>query len=76
MTHRVGPKGQVVIPKELRDALGIAPGDEVLFWTHEDHIAVRPQRSSRPLKGRFTGRALVDALGRERLADRRREARE
>ncbi|MEQ8717746.1 MAG: AbrB/MazE/SpoVT family DNA-binding domain-containing protein [Acidimicrobiales bacterium] len=40
MTHRVGPKGQVVIPKELRDEFGIEPGDEVSFWRHGDHVAV------------------------------------
>ncbi len=31
MTHKVGPKGQVVLPKPLRSELGIQPGDEVLF---------------------------------------------
>lgn len=28
---RVTTKGQVTIPKEIRDALGIKPGDEVAF---------------------------------------------
>ena len=31
MTHRVGTKGQVVIPVELRTKLGLQPGDEVEF---------------------------------------------
>lgn len=74
MTHRVGPKGQVVIPKELRDELGIAPGDEVSFWRHDDHVAVRPASQRRALRGRFEATALVDALVAERDADRRRES--
>jgi AbrB family looped-hinge helix DNA binding protein len=73
MTHRVGPKGQVVIPKELRDELGIEPGDEVSFWRHGDHVAVRPTARRRPLRGRFRGSPLVDELAAERAADSARE---
>jgi AbrB family looped-hinge helix DNA binding protein len=73
MTHRVGPKGQVVIPKELRDQLGIEPGDEVSFWYHEDHVAVRPAAHRSPLRGRFAGTELTDELERERAADRARD---
>ncbi len=75
MTHRVGPKGQVVIPKELRDELGIEPGDEVSFWRQGNHVAVRPASQRRELRGRFEGTALVDALASEREADCRRESR-
>lgn len=73
MTHRVGPKGQVVIPKELRDELGIEPGDEVSFWLDDDHVAVRPTSLRRPLKARFAGSDLVAELARERAVDRRSE---
>ncbi len=74
MTHRVGPKGQVVIPKALREDLGIEPGDEVSFWRHEDHVAVRPAGRQRPLRGRFRGSNLTQELERERAVDRTREA--
>lgn len=75
MTHRVGPKGQVVIPKELRDELGIEPGDEVSFWRDGDHVALRPTRQTPPLRGRFRGLSLTDDLLAERAADRSREDR-
>jgi len=74
MTHKVGPKGQVVIPKEIRDQLGIEPGDEVSFWREDDHVAVRPVGAARPLKGRYPGASLTDLLERERAADRERES--
>lgn len=73
MTHRVGPKGQVVIPKQLREELGIEPGDEVSFWLHDDHVAVRPAAGGRPLRGRFRGLRLTGELERERIAERRRD---
>ncbi|HML49459.1 MAG TPA: AbrB/MazE/SpoVT family DNA-binding domain-containing protein, partial [Clostridia bacterium] len=28
---KVGPKGQIVIPKEVRDMFGIQPGDSLLL---------------------------------------------
>lgn len=73
MTHRVGPKGQVVIPKELRDELGIEPGDEVSFWRDGDHIAMRPAHRYSPLRGRFKRAGLREILEAERAADRDRE---
>jgi antitoxin PrlF len=74
MTHRVGAKGQVVIPKELRDELGIAPGDEVSFWRDGDHVAMRAARDRPPLRGRFRGSDLAAALEADRAVDRRRES--
>ncbi len=74
MTHRVGAKGQVVIPKDLRDELGIEPGDEVSFWLDGDHVAVQPAHRRRPLRGRFRSSRLTTELERERTADRTREA--
>ena len=73
MTHRVGPKGQVVIPKELRDELGIEPGDEINFWRDGDHVVLRPGNARPSLRGRFNGAGLADVLAAERRADQVRE---
>ncbi|MGH8929069.1 MAG: AbrB/MazE/SpoVT family DNA-binding domain-containing protein [Egibacteraceae bacterium] len=75
MTYKIGLKGQVVIPKELRDELGIRPGDELVFWLEGDHLAARLTRSVRSLKGRFRGSALTEVLEAERQKDREREGR-
>ncbi len=54
---RVTGKGQVTIPKDLRDALGIGAGTEVEFDLHEDTIVVR--KSDR---GPSRGRRLAERL--------------
>jgi AbrB family looped-hinge helix DNA binding protein len=41
MTYRVGPKGQVVIPKSIRDRLGIATGDEVVVEQDGREVRIR-----------------------------------
>lgn len=38
---RVTTKGQVTIPKEIRDALGIEPGDEVTFEESDSGYEIR-----------------------------------
>ena len=40
---KMGPKGQIVIPKGARDLLGIRPGDTVLILADSDRgIAILP----------------------------------
>ena len=42
---KVGEKGQIVIPKEMRDMFGIKPGDTVILLADEKHgIAIPPKR--------------------------------
>lgn len=40
-TTRITRKGQVTIPKELREEFGLEEGDEVLWQKAEDGIRVR-----------------------------------
>ena len=35
-TVKVGPKGQIVIPAEVREMFGIEPGDELLLLGDEE----------------------------------------
>ncbi len=73
MTSRVGPKGQVVIPKELRDQLGIQPGDRMDFWLEGDHVAGHRAEPATPLRGRIRGQSLTSELVAQRAHERERE---
>ncbi len=41
ISSKVGPKGQVVIPKVLRDAFKITPGSNVVFSIDGDKLILR-----------------------------------
>ena len=50
-------KGQITLPKSLRDALGLTAGDKVLFTAEGDGFRLaRVSRDARELKGFFAGR--------------------
>jgi AbrB family looped-hinge helix DNA binding protein len=36
------PKGQIIIPKDIRDALGIEPGKSVSVKLVKDHVEIKP----------------------------------
>jgi len=81
MTHKVGPKGQVVLPKAMRDRLGIQPGDEVVFDEGEHEVIVRKAKSKRQLLDELVGSLPpseldpLEILMEERRLDREREDR-
>lgn len=44
MARKVTTKGQVTIPQELREKLGLHPGSTVEFGLHEDVVTLRKAR--------------------------------
>ncbi len=61
---RMGEKGQVVIPKAIRDAIGIEPGDEVDFERRDGEVVLVQDirgRDAKPLRGRFAGSGIDSA---------------
>jgi AbrB family looped-hinge helix DNA binding protein len=71
MTQKMGAKGQVVIPKALRDRAGLGPGADVSFEPVDDGIVVRRANQRSALRGRFARSGMAERL----LEDRRNEPR-
>jgi AbrB family looped-hinge helix DNA binding protein len=69
MIHRVGAKGQVVIPKHMRDKAGLHPGTEVDFALDGERVIVAPRCVKPSLGGRFGQSGMSGRL----LDDRARE---
>jgi antitoxin PrlF len=56
---RITSKGQVTIPKEIRDGFGLLPGTEVEFVAEGGQVEVRKLEG-----GRTRGQEIVDRLRR------------
>ena len=84
MTYKVGVKGQVVLPKAVRERVGINPGDEVTVAEKGGVVQIRKALSGpaerativASLRGALgPGQKLTAALERDRRAEHAREER-
>ena len=54
-TLTISPKYQVVIPKEIRETLGLSPGQKVEAFLFEGRIELVPVRPMKQLRGFLKG---------------------
>ena len=71
MTGRIGAKGQVVIPKALRDQAQLQPGDEVEFELRGDEIVLVARRAPAPVGGIFKRTGMAARLLEDRALEPR-----
>ncbi len=53
MTATVTTKGQITIPKPVRDLLGLSPGSKIEFRRNADGDVVLKLAEKKPVKSRF-----------------------
>lgn len=58
--RKVGDRGQVTLPKELRDRFGIHGGDEVVVRDEDDKIVIEKPMTSDDLAEGYRRRAARD----------------
>ncbi len=46
LTSPISSKGQVTIPREIRDRLGVGAGDRVEFVMEDERTVIRPSRDN------------------------------
>jgi antitoxin PrlF len=71
-TATVSSKGQLVIPVEIRNSLGISPGTRVVLTVEGNRIILQPVNKNLvdQLRGMFSGGpSMADELQRDRRAE-------
>ncbi len=63
MATKITSKGQITLPKKVRDGLGLKPGDEIEFIAEKGEFKIRKLLPANPFSG-YRG-YLKDLAGRE-----------
>ena len=48
---KISKRGQTTLPKAVREALGLQPGDRIRYFIHERDVKIRPVRPVTELYG-------------------------
>jgi len=70
--RKIGSKGQIVIPKIIRDYLGVKPGDTVILEVREGEIVIIPGTDPREFVEGFCSvikEKLTERIDLERLIE-------
>lgn len=51
----VSPKYQIVIPKEIRESMGIVPGQKIQITSYQGRIEVIPLKPMKEMRGFLKG---------------------
>ena len=62
--RKLGPKGQIVIPKDIRDLLKIKPGSEIIIEINKNEIIIRPAENEDDFLKKFftTSKKLTEKI--------------
>lgn len=71
----VSVRGQTVIPKEVRELLGVEPGSEIRWFVRDGVVTIRavPKDPVHAMRGVLKGKGSFGEFIAEREADRQRE---
>lgn len=78
MRRKVGRKGQIVIPKVIRESVGIKPGEEVVMEVRDKEVVIKPGMDPEEFVESFcsvTGRRLTKKIDLKRLLEQEVEER-
>ncbi|WP_424952846.1 AbrB/MazE/SpoVT family DNA-binding domain-containing protein [Deinococcus sp.] len=70
-TTTVSSKGQVVLPREIRDRLGVGMGDQIEFISDDQGIHLRPKPPARSALDAWLGAAPSGGTATQELNDAR-----
>jgi len=78
LRRKIGQKGQIVIPKVVRESAGIKPGDEIVMEIREKEVVIKPGMDPEGFVESFcsvTGNKLTKKVDLERLLEQEVEER-
>ncbi|NQW16853.1 MAG: AbrB/MazE/SpoVT family DNA-binding domain-containing protein [Chloroflexi bacterium] len=64
-TVTVSPKYQIVIPKEIREQMGIKPGQKLIAIYYDNKLEFVPEVSIADARGMFKGMGISSEVPRE-----------